>query len=91
MGKTIRFTAEAIILEIDQFPSNRILQDDDASKFILASFGGLRFPESTLRDTADYMNRLLKAGLFLNGVQYRFYHHSNSQLVGPSSFRISFS
>jgi regulator of nonsense transcripts 1 len=80
-GKMIRFTQQAILLQIDQFPRNRILQDDDASKFILASFGDLRFPESTLRDTADYMKRFFNAGLFLNGVQYRFYHHSNSQLV----------
>ncbi|KAF8631095.1 hypothetical protein AX17_005140 [Amanita inopinata Kibby_2008] len=30
--------------------------------------------------------RLMKKGLFLNGVQYRFYHHSNSQLRERSCF-----
>jgi regulator of nonsense transcripts 1 len=41
----------------------------------------LRFPDSFLRVTGDYIVRLMKDGLFLNGVQYRFYHHSNSQLA----------
>ena len=81
-GKSIKFTAEAITLHMDdRLPSNRILQTDDPSKFILALFSDLRFPDSSMRVTMDYINRLMKAGLFLNGVQYRFYHHSNSQLV----------
>ncbi|KAJ6607939.1 RNA-directed RNA polymerase [Mycena sp. CBHHK59/15] len=33
-----------------------------------------------------YITRLMRAGLFLNGVQYRFYHHSNSQLRSRSCF-----
>lgn len=80
-GKCIKFTAEAITLDINQLGNNRILQEDDASKFISVSFGDLRFPDSFLRVTGEYIGRLMKAGLFLNGVQYRFYHHSNSQLV----------
>jgi hypothetical protein len=80
-GKFIKFTATAITYTISPLPSNRILQEDDVSKFILVSFNDLRFPDSFLRVTADYIIRLMKAGLFLNGVQYRFYHHSNSQLV----------
>src|ERR1700723_1183599 len=82
IGKSIKFTAEAITLHVDDhLPNNRILQTDDPSKFILALFSDLRFPDSSLRVTTDYINRLMKAGLFLNGIQYRFYHHSNSQLV----------
>jgi hypothetical protein len=82
IGKFIKFTAEAITLRMnDNLPSNRILQTDDPSKFILASFSDLRFPDSSMRVTMDYINRLMKAGLFINGIQYRFYHHSNSQLV----------
>jgi len=80
-GKRITFTATAITLEIAELPNNRILQDDDPSKFIAVSFGGLRFPDAFLRVTAEYIQRLMEAGLYLNGVQYRFYHHSNSQLV----------
>lgn len=80
-GKLIIFTAENITLHKTEFPGNRVLRADDPSKFILLSFGNFRFPESTIREGSDYIARLLKAGLFLNNVQYRFYHHSNSQLV----------
>jgi len=80
-GKLITFTAEKITLQIAQFPANRVLRADDSSKFILLSFGNLRFPDSTIREVSDYISRLLTKGLFLNGIGYRFYHHSNSQLV----------
>ncbi|KAJ7258423.1 RNA dependent RNA polymerase-domain-containing protein [Mycena haematopus] len=86
LGKLIKFTADAITLDIQRLPSNRILQTDDRSKFILLSFGDLRFPETPIKATGDYISRLFKAGLFLNGVQYRFYHHSNSQLRSRSCF-----
>ncbi|KAJ7472913.1 RNA-directed RNA polymerase [Mycena galericulata] len=85
-GKFIKFTAEKITFEMQRLPSNRILQTDDRSKFILLSFGDLRFPETPIKATGDYISRLLKAGLFLNRVQYRFYHHSNSQLRSRSCF-----
>lgn len=80
-GKLVTFTHEAIKLQMAEYPQNRILHLDDPSKFILASFGSLRFPDTKLSVTADYLNKLFEAGFFLNGVQYRFYHHSNSQLV----------
>jgi len=80
-GKRITFTATAITLEIGELSNNRILQGDDPSKFIAVSFGGLRFPDTFLRITGEYIQRLMEAGLYLNGTQYRFYHHSNSQLV----------
>lgn len=82
-GKRITFTAAAIALEIGELSNNRILQDDDPSKFIAVSFGTLRFPDSFLRVTGEYITRLMETGLYLNGIQYRFYHHSNSQLVRP--------
>jgi regulator of nonsense transcripts 1 len=80
-GKFIKFTAQAITFEMTELPHNRVLHGDDPAKFILLSFGDLRFPEANLRATSDYIARLMKAGLFLNNIQYRFYHHSNSQLV----------
>jgi len=80
-GKRITFTAAAITLEIGELSNNRILQNDDPPKFIAVSFGGLRFPDAFLRVTSEYIQRLMEAGLYLNGTQYRFYHHSNSQLV----------
>lgn len=80
-GKRITFTAAAITLEIGELSNNRILQDDDPSQFIAVSFGGLRFPNAFLRVTGEYIQKLMEAGLYLNDTQYRFYHHSNSQLV----------
>lgn len=85
-GKRITFTATAITLEIGELSNNRILQNDDPSKFIAVSFGGLRFPDTFLRITLEYIQRLMSTGLYLNGTQYRFYHHSNSQLVGRSLY-----
>ncbi|KAG5352321.1 hypothetical protein C0989_002856 [Termitomyces sp. Mn162] len=85
-GKLITFSAEKLTLQIAKFPENRILRGDDPSKFILLSFGNLRFPDSSIREGGEYIERLLTTGLFLNGVQYRFYHHSNSQLRGRSCF-----
>lgn len=35
---------------------------------------------TTAKESADYMVRLLRSGLTLNGVHYNFYGHSNSQL-----------
>ena len=90
-GKRIAFTAIAISLEIGELSNNRILQGDDPSKFIAVSFGGLRFPDSFLRVTGEYIQRLMEAGLYLNGTQYRFYHHSNSQLVSPCIGVITYS
>ncbi|KAG6815345.1 hypothetical protein H0H93_010091, partial [Arthromyces matolae] len=79
-GKLITFTAEKITLQMVKFPENRILRGDDPSKFILLSFGNLRFPDSSIREGGEYIAKLLTKGLVLNSVQYRFYHHSNSQL-----------
>ena len=81
-GPVISFSIEAITLRIERFPSNRILNLDDPSKFLLMSFNRtFRFPEQPPRVTVEYITRMLKKGFFLNGIQYRFYHHSNSQLV----------
>lgn len=81
MGKLIIFSYEKITIELAQFPSNRMVYYDDPNDLILASFGGLRFPDTRPSVATDYKLRFFQAGLFLNGVQYRFYGHSNSQLV----------
>lgn len=81
IGKYVKFTPDSITFHLGPLPNNRILQTDEPSKFILASFSDLRWPDVPMRVGSDYINRLMKAGFFLNGVQYRFYHHSNSQLV----------
>ena len=80
-GKTIRFSGTQILFQMGQLSNNRVLQGDDPSKFILVSFSLPRYPDWTPREGYEYMSKLFAAGLFVNNVQYRFYHHSNSQLV----------
>ena len=38
------------------------------------------------KESADYIVRLLRSGISLNGVRYHFYGHSNSQLKSRSCF-----
>ena len=83
MGKQISFSPEHITLSLVRFPENRILHSDDPGQFVLVSFERLRFSERPGPSTTrEYMVRLFTQGLVLNGVRYRFYGHSNSQLVG---------
>lgn len=83
-GKLLRFSPEHLTLQLSEFPSNRVLNRDSADEFILASFGALRFKDNPPSAVADYIKRVLTSGFFLNGKQYRFYHHSNSQLRSRS-------
>ncbi|KAG8831497.1 hypothetical protein FRC17_003069 [Serendipita sp. 399] len=85
-GLHLTFTPEKIILSLDQFSSNRILQADDQRLFIAASFAGLRFKDVSSRVNIEYIKRFLKAGLVLNRKHYWFYGHSNSQLRSRSCF-----
>lgn len=82
MGKHISFSSENITLSLVRFPENRILHSDDPAQFVLVSFERLRFSERPGPSTTrEYMIRLFTQGLMLNGEKYRFYGHSNSQLV----------
>jgi regulator of nonsense transcripts 1 len=81
----ITFSDAGIVLDTDKISSNRILHSDDPTKFILLGVKrSFRFPDHPPKITTEYLIRFFKVGLFLNGVQYRFYHHSNSQLVSVS-------
>ncbi|KDQ12185.1 hypothetical protein BOTBODRAFT_57023 [Botryobasidium botryosum FD-172 SS1] len=86
LGKILTFKPDELTLGWGEFPENRILNHDDSSKFVLASFGGLRFPDTPLSATLEYAKRFLSAGLTLDGIHYRFYGHSNSQLRSRSCF-----
>ncbi|KAH7343653.1 RNA dependent RNA polymerase-domain-containing protein [Rhizoctonia solani] len=83
-GKLLRFSPDGLVLTLDQFPSNRVLHHDIPDQYILASFSALRFKDNPPSAAANYIQRVLVKGLFLNGQQYRFYHHSNSQLRSRS-------
>ncbi|KAI0051209.1 RdRP-domain-containing protein [Auriscalpium vulgare] len=85
-AKLINFTPEKITLELQPLSSNRVVISDDPSKLIIASFSQFRFPDVKPSVSTDYMIRLFQAGLFLNGVQYRFFGHGNSQLRGRGCY-----
>lgn len=83
-GLHISFSPDRISLDLEAFPSNRVLQNDDGNLFVLASFAALRFKDAPPSVNIDYIKRFLRAGLKLNGHQYWFYGHSNSQLRSRS-------
>ncbi|KAF9069456.1 RdRP-domain-containing protein [Rhodocollybia butyracea] len=85
-AKLIIFTPEEITLQISPLSSNRVVLHEDPSKLIIASFEKFRFPEERPSVATEYMVRLLKAGLFLNGRQHRFFGHGNSQLRGRGCY-----
>ena len=82
-GKFVVFTSERIIFRTAQFSSNRILHNDDPSLFISVNFKDFRMPDYT---TVEYIRKFFRAGLWINNRQYRFYHHSNSQLRERSCY-----
>lgn len=84
-AKLIIFTPESITLQISQLSSNRVVLHEDSSKLIIASFEKFRFPDQRPSVASDYIIRMFKTGLFLNGRQYRFFGHGNSQLVSVTS------
>lgn len=89
-GKIISLSIEGMILRMAEFPSNRVLNADDPSKFVLLSIDRrFRFPEQPMRAAVEYLLRMFKSGIRLNGIQYRFYGHSNSQLVRLNYHRVS--
>ena len=85
-GLHISFSPEQIVIRLEAFPSNRVLQTDDKDLFVLASFSALRFKDVSPSVNINYIKRFLKSGLGLNGKHYWFYGHSNSQLRSRSCF-----
>jgi RNA dependent RNA polymerase len=87
-----------IQLRLERAPTNRVTRTEPLHLFILIYFAKFRLrlpgtPESggtahlaPARDSTDYIARLLKTGIVLNGVSYHFFGHSNSQLKARSCF-----
>ena len=89
---------QCIILRLSKTVSNRALAHDNLDRFISISFADFRLyypPKSQNesiplrappKETSDYIVRLLRFGIILNGVHYNFYGHSNSQLKSKTCF-----
>jgi hypothetical protein len=88
---------QEIVLRFERAPSNRVTRKEPLDKLLLVSLSDFRLrwpaksPESppplaTGRENGDYVTRLLTTGIKLNGIQYHFFGHSNSQLKSRSCF-----
>ncbi|KAF7546291.1 hypothetical protein G7Z17_g8547 [Cylindrodendrum hubeiense] len=88
-----------LLLRIEPAPSCRAISDP-LDQFLLVSFsefGPLRRSSAgtdanggpqpnTNQERSEYMIRFLRAGIDIDGVQYNFYGHSNSQLKSRTCF-----
>ena len=92
-------TKHQMTLQLRPVSMNRALRSDPLDSFVLISFAdfhsrSLRQASAevigtqpcTPKDCSDYMVKLLRAGITLNGVHYNFYGHSNSQLKSRTCF-----
>lgn len=88
-----------IVLTLESAEDNRAIRADPLNRFLVVSIAEFRhqlrpqdsntavaLQPQTPRECADYATRLLKAGIFLQGVHYNFYGHSNSQLKSRTCF-----
>jgi len=92
-----------ILLKLQEISPNRAISTDPLNNFVQVSFSNFRLhvpkigdsssdsetQPATARESADYIERFLKAGVTLNGVHYNFYGHSNSQLKSRSCFLLA--
>jgi hypothetical protein len=95
-------TNQRAVLKLQPITLNRAISADPLDRFTLVSFVDFRprIPQpsttdgnagsetrpATVRESADYIVKLLRAGIILNGIHYNFYGHSNSQLKSRSCF-----
>jgi len=88
---------QEIVLRFESVSSNRVTRKEPLDKLLLVTLADfrLRWPAkspddpprlATGRENGDYITRLLTTGVKLNGFQYHFFGHSNSQLKSRSCF-----
>ncbi|KAF2653643.1 RdRP-domain-containing protein [Lophiostoma macrostomum CBS 122681] len=84
-------------LRYDAPPPNRVTRGEMYNKMVLISFADFRLQwptatvgdkprPATMKENGDYITRMLTTGLRINGQQYHFFGHSNSQLKTRSCF-----
>lgn len=84
-------TQGLLVLTLTKLSSNRAISRKPLSDLIHFTCPDFRLhtddgKPTTLRESSDYIAKLLRSGLVLNGVKYSFYGHSNSQLKSRSCF-----
>ncbi len=83
---------QEILLKLEPLNLNRAISGEPLWRFVLISFAGFRplprqppdssggdaLQPTTPRECSEYAVRLLRAGVWLEGVHYNFYGYSNS-------------
>lgn len=93
---------QSMILRFDKYSPNRAIDGQNLDKYISISFERFRlqsrtqasssdsqeneFQPASAKESGDYIVRLLRTGICLNGVSYHFFGHSNSQLKSKTCF-----
>lgn len=93
---------QQVSLRLEVINPNRAIASDPLDHFILLSFADfrIRVPQSssasntnvietrpaTARENSEYIAKILRTGIKLNGIHYNFYGHSNSQLKSRTCF-----
>ncbi len=96
---------QEMILRFEKHSANRAMDSQSLEKYISISFEKFRLqyaletsPSSGLehgfrpapaKESSDYVVRLLRTGVRLNGVSYHFFGHSNSQLKSKTCFLLA--
>ncbi|KAL9579667.1 MAG: hypothetical protein Q9203_006598, partial [Teloschistes exilis] len=89
-------------LRFDKYSPNRAIDGQTLNKYISISFEKFRlqyrtrasstdnqeyeFQPASAKESSDYVVRLLRIGICLNGISYHFFGHSNSQLKSKTCF-----
>ncbi|KAL8688847.1 MAG: hypothetical protein Q9224_004784, partial [Gallowayella concinna] len=93
---------QLMVLHFDKYSANRAIDGRNLHKFLSISFENFRLQYTTekrtdngsdrecqpapAKESAEYIIRLLRTGICLNGTSYHFYGHSNSQLKSKTCF-----
>jgi hypothetical protein len=83
--------AQNLELKLTRIPENRAISNYSLHRFIHFTCSDFRLQlaegqQATFRESSSYIGRLLKTGIVINGTQYHFFGHSNSQLKSKSCF-----
>ena len=86
-------SSQSMKLRLEKHSPNRGVEDAILDRYMTISFKnfrlqcpsteleeGVKTKPSPMKDSNDYVVRLLRSGIILNGARYHFYAHSNSQL-----------
>jgi RNA dependent RNA polymerase len=68
----------------ESLPTNRVLKEAEADRYVHLSVADLRFPDMKISDAGDFLAEIIWNGIKLNNETYYFFGHSNSQLKSRS-------